>query len=197
MINRDLGIILLLGALVYGAYDSYAHREIKQPEGVLVPQEPEQAPTSRGPLRYKDHLIDFLAEYKIHARVLSTTNYYLDPAAKLSPIDIALGWGPLSDTRNLQALKISQSGRFYHYGWDAAPPISEESMIRYSANVHMVPAHSEIEKQLKALRKGQIVQLKGYLIRVNGFNGSEWKSSLTRTDTGPGACEILFVESVL
>lgn len=196
MTNRDLGILFLLGALAYGGYNAYTHREMEQPDGILAPDQPFQGPTSRGPIKYKDHIIDFLAEYQIRARVLSTEIYYSDPGAKISPIDIALGWGPMSDNKIIESLKISQSGRFYFYGWDEAPLVSEEIMSHHSANVHMVPANSLIEKQLKALRRGQLVNFKGYLIRVNGFNGSEWKSSLTRTDTGPGACEVFYVEAI-
>lgn len=198
MISRRDGLILVvILATAYGAVDSFLHRELKQPDGVLAPEEPFQASTARGPLKHEGFVLDPLAEYDIKARVLSTERYYADPGAKLSPIDLALGWGPMSDSKNLRDLKVSQNGRFYFFGWKQTPPIPESEISKSSANVHIIPADSVVEDQIKAFRPGQIIRLKGLLVRVNGFDGGEWKSSLTRGDTGPGACELLYVEAVL
>lgn len=193
---RRLAPVLVVGAIIYGAIDAYLHREMKQMDGVLAPSQPLQQPISRHPMKYKGHIIDFLASYEIQARILSTENYYVDPGAKISPIDLALGWGPMSDNRNLRELKMKQSDRFYFYSWEVAPPLPERVITQNSANVHIVPADSIIEKQIKALRKGQVVKLTGALIMVSDFNGGGWKSSLTREDSGPGACELFYVESV-
>jgi len=46
------------------------------------------------------------------------------------------------------------------------------------------------------LKKGDKVYLEGYLVFIKGtVNGrnSWWNSSLTRNDTGNGACEILYL----
>jgi len=47
-----------------------------------------------------------------------------------------------------------------------------------------------------SLRPGQIVRLQGYLVDVRGPGGFAWNTSLTRSDTGDGACEIVWVEAV-
>jgi hypothetical protein len=65
-----------------------------------------------------------------------------------------------------------------------------------SANMHLIPATKAIEKKLKNLRPGNVVALKGYLVDVQGEGGFSWKSSLTREDTGNGACELIWVEEV-
>jgi len=62
--------------------------------------------------------------------------------------------------------------------------------------MHMVPANGEIEQQLKSIKKGQIVSIKGSLINVSADDGWQWKSSTTRNDTGKGACELVYVEQV-
>lgn len=62
--------------------------------------------------------------------------------------------------------------------------------------MHMIPANDEIERQLKSIRAGNMVHLKGFLVEVTGKDGFRWKSSLTRTDTGGGACELVLVESL-
>ena len=66
----------------------------------------------------------------------------------------------------------------------------------HTANMHMIPAGDEIASGLTSLRPGHIVRLKGYLIEVRSPEGWHWRSSLTRTDTGRGACEIVYVESL-
>jgi hypothetical protein len=194
--KRVLGIVCL-ALFVYGSVDAYLHREFKQLDGVLAPLDPVQSEVKRPPIKYKGHILEFLASYQLQARILSVENYYTDRGAKLSPVDLGLGWGPMSDNRNLRILKVSQGNRFYFYGWDDAPPLPEDIMRTHSANVHIVPSDKFIEKQIKALRKGQIVQLRGYLIMVSDFEGGSWKSSLTREDSGPGACELFYVESVM
>jgi len=49
---------------------------------------------------------------------------------------------------------------------------------------------------LLRIRAGQIVSLAGYLVEVRGPNGMRWRSSLTREDTGAGACELVWVETL-
>jgi hypothetical protein len=127
--------------------------------------------------------------------VLSTERYRFDRAAELSPVDFALGWGPMSDSKVLEAITIQQRDRWYF--WSAATlPISPGAVISHSANMHMIPADPLVEKRLLAVKPGQIVELRGMLIRADGLDGWHWLSSLTRTDTGDGSCEVVWVESV-
>jgi len=50
-------------------------------------------------------------------------------------------------------------------------------------------------KKIKNLNVNDHIKLIGYLVKVNFDNGT-WESSLTRTDTGNGACEIMYVTDV-
>jgi hypothetical protein len=47
-----------------------------------------------------------LASFDIRARVLARERYRFDRAADLSPIDLALGWGRMSESAVLDQLKI-------------------------------------------------------------------------------------------
>jgi len=40
------------------------------------------------------------------------------------------------------------------------------------------------------------VQLSGYLVDAQGPDNFRWGTSLTRNDTGDGACELFLVESL-
>ena len=61
---------------------------------------------------------------------------------------------------------------------------------------HMIPAHAAVARKLNQVRPGHIVRLRGYLVAVSADDGWQWRSSLSRTDTGNGACELMWVESV-
>jgi hypothetical protein len=60
----------------------------------------------------------------------------------------------------------------------------------------MIPSTDQIKGQLLALRNGQLVGVGGYLVRVSSKDGWSWTSSLSRTDSGNGSCELLWVEYV-
>jgi hypothetical protein len=58
----------------------------------------------------------------------------------------------------------------------------------------MIPADAQIARQLKALRPGQVIEFSGRLVEVRHSDGWYWKSSLSREDSGNGACELVLVE---
>ena len=68
--------------------------------------------------------------------------------------------------------------------------------LRGSANMHLIPADSNVRRQLKHVRAGNVVHLRGYLVNARRADGFTWNSSLTRNDTGAGACELFYVASV-
>lgn len=61
---------------------------------------------------------------------------------------------------------------------------------------HLIPADAVVEKVLKRVRVGNIVHVSGYLVEARAGDGWRWVSSLTREDTGAGACELIWVEQV-
>jgi len=136
-----------------------------------------------------------LARYDITARILSIEPYWLDSFAKVCPVDFALGWGKMSNPEVYEQLGISQAQRWYFYHWSGEPPIPPDEIISESANNHLLPAAPLQAALISSFREGDVVHLTGYLVQVDDPDGSHWTSSLSRTDTGPGACEIMWVES--
>ena len=164
--------------------------------GVMVEDEPSQHNLADAkPFMLDDYRVTPLADFSLRAKLLSRESYFLGEESDLSPVDFALGWGPMSDEAILQNIEISQSGRWYRYRFDSLP-ISPREVGRYSANMHIIPADDAVADLIDEVRVGQIVDISGYLVRVDRADGWRWISSLTREDAGAGACELFYVEQV-
>ncbi len=193
-------VALTLLALLFAGYCWWDGRGVACPPGVLAPNEPVQQLVKDGPRWELDGGIRLqaLARFEVEARVLGAERYRMDREAALSPVDLALGWGPMSANENLEPLSISQGGRFYRYSWSSYSDlrIPSQEIARHSANMHMVPLDPGVRETLLRARRGNLVKLTGWLVEARSPNGFVWKSSLTRNDTGAGACELVAVESV-
>jgi len=187
-------VLLAIGIVVY----SVDTIEPRYPPGTLVPEEPNQQLTS-GTRAWKmgHYQVTALADYEIRARVLHTESYWLDHGADLSPVDLAVGWGRMSDQSIIDQLEFWQGQRWYRY-WPrkSTLPLSADEMNAHSANMHMIPANDDLKRALKSVRAGNLIEMEGYLVQVDGPDGSTWRSSLSRTDTGAGACELFRVEKL-
>lgn len=165
--------------------------------GMPAPHDPVQTDAHLPPpFKHGDYTITPLAHYTVKAVVLARERYRYDPAAPLAPVDLALGWGPMSTAVVINDLKISQSGRWYEYAWSGEPPLDPGQIAEHSANTHCLPSTPEIRQQLLAIKRHDVVTLEGELVEVTGPDGYRWRSSLSRTDTGGGACEILWITGI-
>ncbi len=137
-----------------------------------------------------------LAGFSIEARVLSREDYTIGREAGFSPTDLALGWGKMREDSVLSHLSLSQSGRWYRYRWQGDPPIPPGEIARSSANMHMIPSNAQVAAELRKVRRDDNVRIDGWLVRADAPDGWRWVSSLTREDTGAGACELVYVCSI-
>ena len=188
----------LLGALLLLAGWLWWHgRPIARADGMLAPDDPVQTAFDAPPaaIPFKDATLHPLAKFSMTARVLSRDDYHLDAESDLSPTDLAFGWGRMSDSAVLRGIDISQSGRFYYWQTKAFP-IPRREIETHSANMHMIPADAAVAYELKRVRVGEVVSLGGILVEADKANGWRWRSSLTRDDTGDGACELVYVQSL-
>jgi len=195
---RGRYLILLLLAWFGGflAYLFWPESEITHAPGILVEEEPQQRLTKNPRFWEKDgYVITPLAEFEAKARVLHVMRYSRGRESDLSPVDLALGWGPMSDQQVLDQISITQSGRWYE--WHAKTlPVPRNVITASSANMHIIPAGNDVEETLESIRKGDIIRLTGYLVEVRAQDGWGWRSSLTRTDDGNGSCELVWVQQV-
>jgi hypothetical protein len=194
---------LLLAALavlisVYACVQKAHVGRVPTLPGAVVHGEPEQDnDANKAAFTHHNHTITPVARFTVRARLLRAERYRFDRAAQISPLDFALGWNDMSNDAVLGRLDISQANRWYMYRWGAdGPPIAPEIIARNSANMHLIPASDDVLHRLERVPAGAVVTLRGYLVDVSGNDGWSWRSSRTRTDTGGGACEIIWVEDV-
>lgn len=166
------------------------------PPGPVSGEAPNQSgvPATMRAFRMGEFVVSPLAGFGIEARVLGRRDYRFGTESSLSPTDLALGWQRMADPKNFGRLDITQSGRWYHYGWSSGePPLPLDEIIRSSANMHMIPANEQVARALSQVRPNQTVRLQGWLVEAERDDGWRWRSSLTREDSGDGACELIYI----
>jgi hypothetical protein len=172
--------------------------EPRSAPGVLVPYEPDQdAIETRHQWQFRDCQVTALANFRVRARVLLTEHYWWGRDAAVSPVDLTLGWRLMSNQEVLDGLHLYSMRRAY--AWTArrgSLPASEADIIAHSANMHMVPSTGELAGRLGAIRRGDLVDIRGFLVEIKFPDGGTWRSSLSRTDTGNGACELVWVNDL-
>lgn len=187
----------LITAATWQAFNRWQLRPVHPPDGAIAPADPLQTNLDVAPVltavgRWR---LTPRARYDITARILGREDYHFDLLSDLIPEDLALGWGPMSDNRVLRAFEITQGARFYSW-MPKQPnlPVPRQIVIEHSANTHVIPANPATRHQLARLRVGQVVHLTGLLVDGVRDDGAYIHTSLTRSDTGSGACEVVLVE---
>jgi hypothetical protein len=168
-------------------------KAITHEPGILCPDQPVQGEAVGVHSWQRDgYTYTPLATFSIRALVLHRKDYS-DQGSDVAPVDFAVGWGAMSNQSVIDEFDISQTSRFYLWRAKQLPiPINEVTCS--STNIHIIPANDEVRDQIDDVCRGSIVNMSGYLVRVSGEEGFGWESSLSRTDTGNRACELLWVE---
>ena len=190
-----MGRLLVVGFMIFVLWKlTGGSDEIALSPGVKASESPLQKEIKQSkPFQFKGHKITPLADFKLQGKVLAKENYQLGPESQLSPVDLALGWGQMSDQAIVDKIQFSQSGRWYRWSVEQFP-IPRRTIEIHSANMHMVPSADWIESKLNKVKQGQIIGLEGYLVRIDANEGNwHWQSSLTRDDVGGGACELIYI----
>jgi hypothetical protein len=146
-------------------------------------------------IRKGGYEITELERYQQTVRVLGREEYRFGREAELSPMDIAVGWGVMAKPEIYRQFTITQSGRWYYWSADSLP-ISRREVEVNSSNIHLVPASPEIAGRLRRIKRDDVLAIGGTLIEVTAPDGWRWRTSLSREDTGEGACELLLLQQL-
>ena len=205
-ISKKIILIILAVILVIALLSLRAEKGVRR--GVAGIPEPVQTETT-GHIEFTkagyNVRVEYLYEYDIEALVLHTKNYAgIGLGDRLSPKDLALGWGKVAEYNDKIDFNWSQSGRWCNWHtdtYDELNPVGGEAGVDLcSSNNHIIPADSRVKSAIKKIKMGDHVKLKGYLVNIYGSkpNGATftWCSSTTREDSGDGACEVFYVKEV-
>ena len=111
-------------------------------------------------------------------------------------MDLCVVWGGNADLGAYKKVSFSNNQWECHWSWSSAEAGSAFNHQEASNN-HIVTDDPAIAKVLKRIRIGDQVHMTGYLVDYTIANRPGARvSSDTRVDTGNGACEVLYVESV-
>ncbi|MDC1142861.1 hypothetical protein OAU50_07190, partial [Planctomycetota bacterium] len=141
------------------------------------------------------YLIEPVATYDMSALIVSENELDQKWIDKLGlSQDVGVVWGEnTTDDRHLK-YEFSSSSYVLYARVPPGVPFNGTEM----GNVHVLPASAEVSDSLDSIERGAQVRLRGKLINYArpDLGPGQRKSSLTRDDTGMGACEVMLVENI-
>ena len=121
------------------------------------------------------------------------------PGLRPATHDIGLGFGPMTDTANVDRLRFTHEGVSHGLRALFARPRGAMSQQEFDAlapfitNVHVIPASDAVYGQLRRVRQGELVTLRGVLVNVRDADGRVATTSITAGDRD---CEIMWLEEL-
>lgn len=171
-----------------------------QPE---VLAEPQQEATQARPFNASFKGVDYKVEpeyrYDLAGMVVSFRHHdgnsrmHFRANDHLNMMDVCVVWGDTATSKLLHKIKF-WNGIFTcnfqtrnQAAWDAFS-------VQQISNNHLISDDPSIREQVKDIRIGDQIRVRGYLASYSNDAGGKRGTSTTRTDTGDGACETVFVE---
>lgn len=208
---RKLLPLFFLTILVFSYFfkDNYKSVDNIRPE---LLQAPEQATSTATELisfskdGYAYNLTP-VAEYKIQALVVHRMDYRffsIHNSDSIFPVDLCLIWGENLENKSYQNkdLSFSQDSRFCFFRWRREASINPDLI----SNNHLITNDPDILRIINQVKPGDQVSISGYLVnveakkvgKVSEYDPSAFNlaTSLSRTDSGGGACEIIYIKNI-
>lgn len=207
---RDLAAGLALAVGVVGAVAAWLDRpgSIDVPPGRTDPGAYEVRPLVGAAPIATDHGSTLLpvARFETRGRVLNIERFKPHqslvnwvPGLRPATHDIGLGYGPMSDSANVERFDFAHEGVSHGLRALFARPRGAMTRQEFDAlaphitNVHVIPAGPAVYAQLRRVRHGELVTLRGLLVNVREADG---RVASTSTTPGDRDCEIMWLEEV-
>ncbi|MCF7873831.1 MAG: hypothetical protein K9L84_03565 [Candidatus Omnitrophica bacterium] len=153
-----------------------------------------------------DYVVKPLYHYVLYGLVVSLHDsrvwwdiYHKNWGDYLNVNDFCVIWGDNLKNNAYTRMKFSSGSWTCRVGVnsDTAEKDWAKFDLSYLSNNHILVDDPEIKKSLKRVAKGDQIYLKGYLVTYfadNKKNNFARSSSVTRTDKGNGACEVVYLK---
>lgn len=206
---RKILFIIFFAGLIISFFFKDNYRLIKNIEPALLGQ-PKQTQTDSKPITFTKDDYNYelkpMANYEINALVVHKMDYRLFSTNKTDsvfPVDLCLLWGANLKNNLYQdkTLKFSQDMRICSATWK-----NNINFVNNDAsNNHLIASDENVLKEIDKIETGDQVKIVGKLVNVDAkkiaaasdeAQGIKWQTSTTRTDSGAGACEVIYVQSV-
>lgn len=121
------------------------------------------------------------------------------PGLRPSTHDIGLGFGPMTDSANVERFRYSHEGAtgglraLFLRPRDAMSQADFDALAPNVTNVHLIPANDAVLAKIRRIRHGELVTLRGQLVNVRDAQG---RVATTSIAAGDRDCEILYVTQI-
>lgn len=165
-------------------------------------EEPRQRPVSKKPFTVEYEGVDYLIEpeyaYEIYGMIVSYRQH--DGASRmhrrandhLNMADLCVVWGDTAFSGELNKLSF-RNGIFTCNVQTSDPGVWARFNMDQLSNNHLLSSDRHIRKRVRRVGVGDQVRVVGWLSSYSSGGGGKRGTSTTRTDSGDGACETIYV----
>lgn len=167
-----------------------------------IANEPEQTRTDTRPFQATVNDVEYLIEpeyaYDLTGMIVSYRHHegnsrmHLQANDHLNMADVCVVWGDNTKS-DLQAIDF-WNGIFTCNVFTRDMAAWESFDMNQLSNNHLISDDDFIRRQARKIQVGDQIRVRGYLASYSNEGGGKRGTSTTRTDTGDGACETVFVE---
>ncbi len=168
---------LVFCVFVAAGYIVYTNFPVNHGPGITAKNEPEiKRLTWQEPFSFKGATMIPQKTIEAEVRVIKRKRYFFDGFSRYSPVDAVVGWNQLSDERNLDYIFFTLDDRNHDVDL-TRPPLEVSTIYQESDLWHFIPSSASVEEQLKQLRDGHIVKLKGLLVDIEHDAGFGYQTA--------------------
>jgi len=210
MFLHRLANVLMTGGLLVAVAGWWMKDVLPLPQKLQLAdlEEPLQKPVKKPPFDTRVNGVDYRVQpryrYELNAVVVSLhhSDTWWDYAHKawsdhVNILDLCVAWG--DSVRSGAYRDVSFGNNQWECHWSYSSGRARQHFRNEEvANNHIVTDDPAVAKALRSIRIGDQIRLRGYLVDYMGWKEGRQTvqrvSSESRTDTGNGACEVLYVD---
>jgi len=167
-----------------------------------IASEPEQTATRQGPFdvvvndvqysvepEYAYDLTGMIVSYRHHE---GNSRMHMLANDHINMLDVCVVWGD-NTSSDLQKIDF-WNGIFTCNVFTRDQQAWDSFDMNQLSNNHLISDDEYIRNQVRKVQIGDQIRVRGYLASYSNEGGGKRGTSTTRTDTGDGACETVYVE---